>query len=165
MEKENKLFLTFLHRRYVNPASLATNCFLPSSFSVRAANNISHPAHIATQQIKADKTWNCCFDCGSNSHHFPAHSLLPLRGREVQPASVFRFVAPVIKSASLFFSFLSSVWEPEQQKGAALCISAHISPPMTYTMQELLNVVFFFLPRNHLRTKHRVEYVENVAGV
>lgn len=104
-------------RTYVNPASLALIVFFPSPFSSRAANNISRPTHIATQQIRADKTWNCCFDCGSIAPHFHAHSSLQQRGREVQPASVFRFVDPVIASASLFFSLLSSVWEPKQQKG------------------------------------------------
>lgn len=108
---------TALQRVCVYPGPPAADCFFPSSFSFRAANNISRPRHIATQQIRADKTWNCCFDCGSTAPHFPAHSFLQWRGCEVQPASVFRFVAPLIKPASLFFSFLSSVWEPKHQKG------------------------------------------------
>lgn len=138
--KPSLLYRMLQHRTSVHLCKSSISrpdCFFPSSFSSRAANNISHPPHVATKQIRADKTWNCCFDCGSTAPHFPAHSLLQQWGREVQPASVFRFVDPVIESASLFFILLSSVWEAKQQKGQKRgshpgYLWAHLSIPARY---------------------------------
>lgn len=123
--------------------------FFPSPFFSPALQTTSLALHtLPHSKLEPTRHEIVVLTAGAAQPHFPAHSFLQRRGREVQPASVFRFVDPVIESASLFFSLLSSVWELKQQKGqkraASLGICGRIYTSLLYTTQEQMDVVFLW---------------------